>query len=155
METAESMAVRGHHYIGVMKTATSQFPKKFLVEKMKGWPRGSHLLLETATEKGANLCALGYKYNNKKMMMFVFTKGAGHTENGTLYTTEWKDENGNLSRRCVVQPHVYAKYYARCNTIDIHNQGRQHDLRLEDHWVVQCGWFRLVTTLVGMTVTDL
>ena len=46
------------------------------------------------------------------------------------------------------------KYYAKCNTIDIHNQGSQHDLRLEEHWVVQCGWFRLVTLLVGMIVTD-
>ena len=41
-----------------------------------------------------------------------------------------------------------------CNTIDCHNQSRQFDLRLEKHWVTCCGYFRIATTLIGMTITD-
>ena len=149
------MAVRGCHFIGVVKTATSQFPKKFLVDKMKDWPWGSHLLLETETRKETKLCALGCKHNNKRMMMFVFTKGAGHTEKGVPCIATWKDENGNTCIREVPRPHVCSKHCAHCNTIDIHNQGRQGDLSLESHWVVRSGHFRLVTALFGMTVTDL
>ena len=38
--------------------------------------------------------------------------------------------------------------------MDLHNQARQSELRLEKHWVTQTGYFRLLTTLFGMVVTD-
>ena len=121
---------------------------------MKDWPCGSHLLLETETRKETKLCALGCKHNNKRMMMFVFTKGAGHTEKGVPCIATWKDANGNTCIREVPRPHVCSKCCAHCNTIDVHNQGRQGDLSLESCWVVRSGCLRLVTALFGMTVTD-
>jgi hypothetical protein len=38
--------------------------------------------------------------------------------------------------------------------VDLHNQARQSELRLEKHWVTQSGYFRLPTALFGMAVTD-
>jgi hypothetical protein len=38
--------------------------------------------------------------------------------------------------------------------IDTHNQARQYHLALEKKWVTQDCWFRVFTTLLGMTVTD-
>ena len=38
--------------------------------------------------------------------------------------------------------------------MDLHNQARQFDLGLEKKWVTHNGYFRLYTTLLGMTVTD-
>jgi len=38
--------------------------------------------------------------------------------------------------------------------IDVLNQSRQSDLKLEKHWITQDGYFRLATTLLGITVTD-
>ena len=52
------------------------------------------------------------------------------------------------------RPEVCSKYFENCNAIDVHNQGRQFELRLEKHWVTQCGFFRLITTLFGMTICD-
>ena len=74
-------------FIGIVKTNHARYPKKFLENKMKDWPPGSHLLLES-TYKGVNLFACGYKYN-KKNCCFIFTKGSGHTQEGQCY-----EENG-------------------------------------------------------------
>jgi hypothetical protein len=38
--------------------------------------------------------------------------------------------------------------------IDMHNQVRQSELALEKKWVTQCGYFRLATTLIGISVVD-
>jgi hypothetical protein len=38
--------------------------------------------------------------------------------------------------------------------VDCHNQARQHDLGLEESWVMTDCYFRLVTTLIGISVTD-
>ena len=40
------------------------------------------------------------------------------------------------------------------NCVDLHNQSRQFDLALEKRWVTQDPYFRLYTTMVGMTVVD-
>ena len=56
--------------------------------------------------------------------------------------------------RLVPRPEVCSKYYIHSNKIDVHNQCRQFELRLEKHWVTHCGFFRIVTTLFGITVCD-
>jgi hypothetical protein len=38
--------------------------------------------------------------------------------------------------------------------VDKHNHARQSELSLEKHWLTQNAWFRLVTTVIGITVTD-
>ena len=39
--------------------------------------------------------------------------------------------------------------------MDNHNHARQHELALEEEWVVNDGWFRLNTTLLGIVVVDM
>ena len=120
---------------------------------MKDWPPGSHLVLE-GTYLDVPLLAVGYKYNKRKVCCFVATKGAGHTEPGVCYEAKWKDNNMNTRSRDVPRPEIVAKYFIRSNGIDVHNQTRQSDLALEKHWVTTDGFFRLVTTMFGINVTD-
>jgi hypothetical protein len=54
----------------------------------------------------------------------------------------------------VQRPDVISRYFNDSNVIDSHNQSRQFELALEKRWITNCGWFRVVTTLLGMTVTD-
>lgn len=49
---------------------------------------------------------------------------------------------------------AFSKYFSKCNGIDAHNQARQGILKLEKRWITHDPWFRLSTTLFGMTVTD-
>jgi hypothetical protein len=137
-----------------VKTAYATYPKKFLEDTMKIWPGGSYLVLEATDPEGIGLIAVGYKYNSTKAMCFVATQGAGHTMPGKEYLARWKDENNNTCVRKVFRPDIIAKYFKDCNVIDVHNQNRQFNLKLEKHWLTKCGFFRIATTLFGMTVTD-
>jgi hypothetical protein len=40
------------------------------------------------------------------------------------------------------------------NLVDVHNEIRQHFLALEEKWVTTDCWFRVFTSLVGITLTD-
>ena len=141
------------NFIGIVKTSHSKFPKMWIEQTMKDWPPGSHIVLQ-ANSEGVDLFACGYKYNKRKVCCFIFNKGAGHTEEGTPYVAKWKDENNNTRTREVPRPDVISKYFGQSNVVDVFNQSRQFDLKLEKHWVTEDGFFRLVTTLFGIVVTD-
>ena len=57
-------------------------------------------------------------------------------------------ERSNLNTlSCVIpRPEIVSKYFEKANVIDVNNQVRQLDLRLERLWVTRSGWFRIVTT---------
>ena len=88
---------------------------------MKEWPGGSHIVLESKI-KGVDLLAIGYKYNKKKVLFFIATKGAGHTEPGEPYVAKWKDKNLNTLTREVPRPEIVSKYFQKSNVIDVNNQ---------------------------------
>jgi len=127
---------------------------------MQTWPAGSHLLLRTVLNKGRNsekvIFALGYKYCKAKVLFFIFTEGAGHTEcrKEYAYEAKWKDENLNTLTRMIDRPHVCHLYFSNCNAIDVLNQSRQSDLKLEKYWITTNGYFRIITSLFGITVVD-
>ena len=50
--------------------------------------------------------------------------------------------------------HRYRRYLRVCNRIDMHNHTRQSLLALEKHWVALTGYFRIITTIVGICITD-
>ena len=59
IQAATELALRGDHYIGVLKTNHAGFPRKYLENTMKDWPAGSHLVMETKTVNNIGLLAIG------------------------------------------------------------------------------------------------
>jgi len=49
---------------------------------------------------------------------------------------------------------VIGQYFQNCNVVDMHNQSWQFELKLEKHWVTQSGYFRFLTTMLGIVITD-
>lgn len=49
---------------------------------------------------------------------------------------------------------LISDYCGDSNKIDAHNQARQYELKLEKHWIMQDGFFRIVITVLGMVITD-
>ena len=49
---------------------------------------------------------------------------------------------------------IITLFFRHSALIDNHNQARQFLLALENAWVVQCGFFWLSTTVLGMEVTN-
>ena len=150
------VAEYGHHCVMAVKTAHARFPQKYLNEKMKDFPGGTWIVLEgTCGRTGQKLVAIGYKYNSKKVLHFVTTHGAGSTTKGKPYKMKYNDQYGNVCYRDVPRPAIISRNFEHSNCVDVHNQMRQSHLALEECWVTTNGWFRIFTTLIGMTVTDL
>ena len=155
VRAAEAVALAGEHAIFIVKTAFSRSPKKWLDKEMKDYPGGTWIVLKGTTKKDVYLVSLGYKYNSRTVLTFVMTEGAGSTESGTPYQTRFPDVYGNLYLRDVPRPAVLNRFFEHCGKVDASNQTRQGFLALEDCWVTTNPYFRLWTTIVGQTVTDL
>ena len=120
---------------------------------MGGWPSGTHLVMET-TKNTNKYYAIGYKYSSKKIISFISTSHAGHTNAGEPYVAKWVDRNNRQLRRDIPRPHLLSQLFTHSNQIDKHNHERQDLLGIEDNVVTQDGYFRLYCTYLGITVTD-
>ena len=140
----------------MVKTAHSRYPRKFLNDNMMDFPGGTWVTMRGKCKRsGVELVAIGYKYNSKKVLTFITTVGAGSTEKGeNPYKMKYNDEFGNVCYRDIPRPAVLSRYFLHSNAVDVHNQMRQGNLALEECWVTTDGWFRLFTTMIGITVTD-
>ena len=180
VKTVANIGMMGHHAVMVIKTAHSRSPKKFFEETMADFPGGTWMVMEGRAEKeGVDLISVGYKYNKRKVLTFVMTKGAGKTltclvdcwikiltflflilllgktSPGKPYEAKFPDKFGNVCVHQVARPAVLSTYFQYSNSIDLHNQSWQYDLALEKKWVTQDPYFRLYTTSIGMLVTDM
>lgn len=153
VKVAAQVKKRGGHCCMNVKTSTKHSPKKWIDEKMKEYPGGTWIVLKGQFQ-GEDLYFIGYKYNKRKILSFVFTSGAGTVEPGAPYEARFPDKFGNLHVRKVRRPEIISRYFESSNCIDCHNQSRQHDLALEECWVTTDPYFRLSTTIIGLTVTD-
>ena len=145
-----------HEIIASVKSNSGWFPKKEIVTKMKDWPSGAYLVLKCKSPKyGVDLVALGYKYNSSKVLTFVMTKDAGCTNPGDKkYHARFPDKYGNVHERLMQRPEILSQYFDVSDIIDSHNHLRQFRLGLESHWITRNPWFRISTSLFGMTITD-
>ena len=76
------------HAIVCVKQAHALFPKEILEATLKDAPGGKWATLEFNIE-GVDVVAVGYKYNSKKVIFFVMTKGAGSTEPGEPHVVQF------------------------------------------------------------------
>jgi len=125
-KTAEQILGLGHEFCGPVKTAHTGVPKKQIEDLMEDWPGGTYVVFEAG-----DLIVVGYKYNSRKVLVFIMTKNAGSTKPGTVYQARFSDTHGNTRTRDVTRPQVLSDYFKDCNAIDIHNQVRQDHLGLE------------------------
>jgi len=144
----------GHEFVGALKSNHSCFPKVELENKMKDYPSGSYLVMESKSPNGCKLVAIGYKYNARKVLCFLCTKNAGSTRPGKPYECRYPDKYGNTKVRRVVRPALISKYFEVSDIIDSNNHARQYLLRLEKLWKTKNPWFRFNTTMLGISVTD-
>ena len=155
VKTVANIGKSGNHAVMMVKTAHARSPKKWLEEQMEEFLGGTWIVLEGRVQpEDIDLISIGYKYNKKKVLTFIATKGAGSTDAGEPYEARFPDKFGNVCVRNVARPSIISNYFNFSNCVDLHNQARQFDLALEKKWVTQDGYFRLYTTLLGMNVTD-
>ena len=80
------------------KTGHKGFCLATLEKLMKYWPGGSYLVLKSTPRFPGEslLLAIGYKYNSRKVLVFIATEGAGSTEPGDTYLSHFPDIKLNV-----------------------------------------------------------
>ena len=140
-------------FVCSVKQAHKKFPKDDIYRIMKDAAGGKWVTCEAEVDGVWIVCA-GYKYGSKKVLYFCWPKGAAQCVPGEPYIACYVDHAGNRAERPVQRLSVLSRYFHFSNTVDVHNQMRQDILDIEYTWVTQNCWFRLYSTLFGMTVTD-
>lgn len=153
VKAAVAQAKAGFECIFQIKTNHALFPKKQIEDILRDSPGGISVILEGYVEDVSLFC-IGYKYNKKNTLFFVCTIGAGSTTDGKPYEMKWSDDHGNINIRKVSRPSVLSEFFKNSNSVDVHNHLRQYCLKLEKKWVTNDCWFRLTTTLMGMSTVD-
>ena len=151
---ASALAVRGFEGVMQVKQNHGLYPKAIIQEALKNSPGGVSIILKGTAPNEQVLYAIGYKYSSKKVLFFIMTSKAGSTKPGKPYEMKYTDPHGNVCTRLVERPAVLSEFFADSNKIDAHNQARQFELGLEKSWVTQDPYFRLATTLLGISVVD-
>ena len=109
----------GVDYCGPVKTSHKGFCLAALEKLMKDWPGGLYLVMKSTPRfpGGRPLLDIGYKYNSRKVLGFIATKGAGSTAPGNPYLSRFPDIYSNISVLPLVCPHLLGRYSNACNAI--------------------------------------
>ena len=79
------------------------------------------------------LLSIEYKYNSRKVLVFIATKEAGSTAPGDTYLYCLPNIYSNISVCPVVSLHLLVRYSNECNAIENYNRMRQSDPALEKY----------------------
>jgi hypothetical protein len=84
----------------------------------------------------------------------LWQKNGGSTITGDPYRVRFLDDHDNLVSRPVDCLELFSNSFQRSNGFNKHNQAWQLELCLEKHWRTQNAWFWLVTSVIGICITD-
>jgi uncharacterized protein YeaO (DUF488 family) len=96
IKTANEIGLRGHDEVQQIKQYHSLFRKEFIKSALRDAPGGVHKLLECVTKDEVTLVAMGYRYSQKTILFFVFTKSAGSSKPGDPYQMKYTGSFGNI-----------------------------------------------------------
>lgn len=141
----------------MIKNHLSLFPKRplqaVLSARYPDRPAG-HWVVMTTEVCGVYLIALAYAWSHSSVSFFIST--VGDTSPATVsYKTNFTNDFGEITSKSIPRPDLCDFIFGFLPVIDNHNKSRQHYLKLEKKWPTKDCWFRLICTLVGMSVVDL
>jgi Transposase IS4 len=148
----------GLRFIGVIKTATKEYPMRYLSSIPLPGGRGSRKgLLSTDAESGTQL--LSFVWVDRDRRYFISTCSSLE-EGSQIVRHRWTQRdttaNAEPSRlaKVVPQPKAAETYYKAAGKIDQHNRTRQDTLQLERKLQTNNWDKRVNTTLFAMIVVD-
>ena len=93
------------------------------------------------------LMVIVYKYNYRKVLVFIANDGDGNTEPGDTYLSRYPDNCFNVYVRPIVCPCLKGRSFNACNSIYNHNKMWQSYPEVNKYLVTQRDYFRLMTTV--------
>ena len=142
----------------VIKNHLSLFPKRplqaVLSARYPDRPAGHWVVMTTEVCSGVYLIALAYAWSHSSVSFFIST--VGDTSPATVsYKTNFTNDFGEITSKSIPRPDLCDFIFGFLPVIDNHNKSRQHYLKLEKKWPTKDCWFRIICTLIGMSVVDL
>ena len=110
------MEAAGVDYCGPEKTIHKVFCLATLERLMKDWLGGSYIVMKSTPIFPVERPPLdiGYKYNSRKVLVFIATEGYGSTEPCDPYLSHFPDIFSNISVRPVVWTNLLGRYFNYC-----------------------------------------
>jgi hypothetical protein len=146
----------GLRFIGVVKTATRQFPQAYL-SNLEMRERGERRVI--ARDDTGTPFMLAFSWMDRDRRYFI--SSASSLQPGRAYTRyRWRqvsDEPNAAPERVeleIPQPQAAEIYYDACGMIDRHNRCRQDDLMLERKLGTMDWSMRVNTSVLGMCIVD-
>ena len=100
------------------------------------------------------LMYIGYKYNSRKVLGFIYTEGGEIPDPGFPYLSRLPYNYSYFSISPVVFPHVHVRYLNTFHSIDNHNSIQKSNICIAKQGVTQSGYFRLsITVALVMGIT--
>ena len=148
----------GLRFIGVVKTATKEYPMNYLGSVELPGGKGSRKGLLTTDEETGTLL-LAFVWVDRDRRYFISTCSsldAGTQILRTRWTQADKGVNAEPERqeRQIAQPKAAETFYMAAGKIDQHNRHRQDSLRLERKLQTTDWSKRVNVTIFAMTVID-
>ena len=148
----------GLRFIGVVKTATKEYPMRHLASVVLPEGRGSRCgLLTTDEHTGTQLLAFVWVDRDRRYFISTCSSLA---EGNIICRQRWSQVNKEVNaeperqERRIRQPKAAETYYTGCSKIDQHNRHRQDTLRLERKLQTNEWHKRVNITIMGMIVVD-
>jgi hypothetical protein len=157
VSTLKELKRIGLRFIGVVKTATRQFPQAYL-STLEMRQRGERRGLVARDENGTP-SMLAFCWMDRDRRYFI--SSASSLQPGRAYTRHrWRQVSDELNAApervelAIPQPKAAEIYYDACAMIDRHNRCRQDDLQLERKVGTMDWSMRVNTSLLGMCIVD-
>jgi hypothetical protein len=145
------------HSTWIIKQNQQWFPMKplyaVLKARFKDRPAG-HWVTFTTEISGIKLIAIAYAWSQRGVSYILSTCGSTEPSE-KFYMSYFEDDYGNVGSKEVSRPKLAHLIYDYLPLIDEHNKQRQKILGLERRWPTRNCWFRLLTTLIGMSLVDM
>ena len=149
----------GLRFIGVVKTATREYPMQYLTDKVLG-QRGDWRAVKVCKENDDDTDLVAFVWMDRDRRYFISSclnmRDGKPCERIRWRQTEEVESNAEPERMevRVPQPLICEHYYNACATIDKHNRCRQDDLNIEKKLETNDWAKRFNFSIVGMIVVD-
>ena len=145
------------HSTFIVKNNTNFFPMKILHKILQvryGTRPAGHWVVMKTEISGIKILVLAYAWSQRGVSYMISTCGSTSVH-ADKYLSHFEDDFGNVTSKEINRPKVSHFLYEYLPLIDEHNKQRQNILNLERNWCTKDCWFRLLTTIVGMSVVDM
>ena len=118
--TAEEAITEGVDYCGLVKISHKGFFLGAFEKLINKWSGGSYIFMKINPifPYDRPLMAIRYKYNSRKFLGFIASKGSGSTESGVPYLYLFPGNYSYVSIWPLFCPNVPGRYFNSYNAID-------------------------------------